>query len=198
MKALRQIEPINASAAVIPGYQLKFYGFGAETASWPQLVKSSAAFVEPAVYPGTAVHGVLYALSATDFARVGLSEGVPLAYRWEQCYAYQYVGNGRDAGRKAMSNAQNADTKVKAYILVVPRSSNMKSAAPSSSYLGLIQQGARLWGMDEDYKQMLETVPVATNRLLGNGDGISGITLQVAEKLAGIDRTHGIPPLDPN
>ena len=212
MKALRGIEPINITAAVLPGYRLEFYGAGgmgdsATTISpLPQLVESSAAFVEPAISGGSissssstssldVVHGVLYALSVSDFARVGQTEGVPWGYRWTECFVYPYIGNGRDAGRKALTAEEQS--AVKAYTLGVPRGngSTRRFVPPSSSYLGLIREGARLWGMDEDYQDMLRQVPVAANLVLFGGDGVSGTALQLAERLTSTERTYGIPPL---
>mmetsp|Transcript_9021 Transcript_9021/g.22802 ORF Transcript_9021/g.22802 Transcript_9021/m.22802 type:complete len:367 (+) Transcript_9021:831-1931(+) len=219
MKSLRGIQPINMTAAVLPGYKLEFYGAGGigdsptNTSPLPQLIESSAAFIEPVVGDESVsssswtssldvVHGVLYALSASNFARVGQTEGVPWGYRWKECFVYPYRGNGRDAGRKAMTAEGEQSTKaVKAYTLGVPRGNGngnrntRRLVPPSSSYLGLIQEGTRLWGMDEDYQQMLRQVPVATNLVLFGGDGVSGTALQVAEKLTSTERTFGIPPI---
>ena len=78
MKALRGIEPINMTAAILPGYKLEFYGAGGigdsptTTSLLPQLIESSAAFIEPVLgdesCPSSSssldvVHGVLYALT---------------------------------------------------------------------------------------------------------------------------------------
>lgn len=208
MKALRQIEPINATAAVLPGFELKFYGMsgrGGEVGNgssiggvgggrWPQLAESSAAFVEPVKDPSptsSTVHGVLYTLTANDFARVGQTEGVPWGYRWQTCRVYPYVGDGDQAGRTQLES--NDIQPVEAYVLGVPgaTTSKMAESPPSASYLGLIREGARLWEMDRNYQDILQAVPIATNLLIS--DGLSGLLLEAAERLTGTDRDYGIP-----
>jgi hypothetical protein len=196
MKSLRQIEPIrNATAAILPGYTLKFY--------------SDAAFVEPVEMSSSSsslssvnvVHGVLYALTASDFARVGQTEGVPWGYRWQQCKVYPYVGDGLDAGRRRLLLASNEEEEctfpVTAYTLggnnMMMKYTTATTTPPSASYLGLIQEGARLWNMDQDYQEMLRQVPVSTANFLLN-DGLAGMTLKIAERLTGTERTYSIPP----
>jgi hypothetical protein len=179
MKALRGIEPINATAAVLPDYELRFDGPGGRTA------EPSAAFVQKSV--GSTVHGVLYALTDEDFAKVGRTEGVPFGYRWERCFAYEYVGNGIDAGSIAIQEGCPVET----FTLVPPKRIE-KDIPPSSSYLGLIQEGSRCFGFDKEYQQFLNQIPTADNLLIK--EGFSGLLLQAAEKLTKTDRSYMLPP----
>jgi len=63
MEALRGIHKYNATPAVLLDYQLAFNVPGIP------FVEPSAASAYPS--PGASLHGVLYTLSATDFARFG-------------------------------------------------------------------------------------------------------------------------------
>jgi hypothetical protein len=237
MKALRGIDVTDdVTAAILPNYELQFYGSNrnspkGQKQSTKQWVESSSAFVQPVpsssssqqpVTTPTAkdvVHGVLYTLSAEDFARVGQTEGVPWAYLWQRCTVYPYVGDAHQAGMDRYVAASSGavvstigdgdDNKtsddgnilvqppsfvgVEAYTLVPPPSRSTQGwvpVPPSASYLGLIQQGARLWKFDKDYQDKLASVEVATNLLIK--DGISELALRVAEKATGTDRTYRI------
>ena len=134
------------------------------------------------------VHGVLYTLSEQDFVKVGRTEGVPWGYRWQKCEVYPYVGDGETAGWDAVHNPQSLP--IEAYTLVPPNTKRMTEVPPSSSYLGLIQQGAELWKFDRAYRDQLSRVKAATNLIIS--DGISELALRVAERASGIDRNHKI------
>jgi hypothetical protein len=166
MKALRQIQPIDASAAVLPDYELRFDG------SEKSCLEPAAAFVRP--LPGKQVHGVMYTLNADDFAKVGSTEGVPFAYRWKKCFVHTYVGDGADAGMRSIQNQEPID----AMVLVSPNLGD-KNIPPSSSYLGLIKEGADLWKFDRKYQEELAGIEEARNLIIPQG--LSGILLQVAE-----------------
>lgn len=199
MKALRQISVQDCAAAILPGYELKFYGSGKNSGK-QQLIESSAAFVEPCSIQsannnnhGTpVVHGVVYTLSEEDFVKVGRTEGVPLAYRWQQCFVYPYVGDGEMAGQDAMTSSNCRSDPVEAYTLIAPPTQEQprQQVAPSTSYLGLIREGAELWRFDRDYQDQLASVEPATNLIVS--EGISGPSLQLAETAAGISRTYKI------
>jgi hypothetical protein len=194
MKALRQIDVREATAAVLPGYELKFYGSSNSNAISSmfskQLFETSAAYVQPvkdAENSPLLVHGVLYTLSDKDFAKVGRTEGVPFAYRWQRCEVCPYIGDGESAGYEAL---QDTRLQLEAYTLVPPNPQHMTEALPSASYLGLIRQGAELWKFDRAYREQLDNVQVASNLLVS--DGISELALRWAERAAGIDRTYKI------
>jgi hypothetical protein len=194
MKALRQIQLQDGSttAAILPDYELKFYG---DSASKFQVVESSTAFVQPCKQSATeegrsVVHGVLYELSEQDFAKVGQTEGVPFFYRWERCRVYPYTGDGKQAGYDAMTT--NETLPVDAFTLVAPPNLIQRepNAPPSSSYLGLIQEGARLWKFDRTYQDKLANVAVASNLIISGG--VSELTLRLAEKATGTSRNYMI------
>ncbi|KAL3941811.1 MAG: hypothetical protein SGBAC_003891 [Bacillariaceae sp.] len=177
MKALRQIQPLDATAAVLPDYELKFDG------SSNSRIEPSAAFVNPA--KGKQVHGVLYTLSEQDFAKVGRTEGVPFAYRWQKSKVYPYIGNGNQAGKEAMESS--AEPVLDAYVLISPKNlDDRDNIPPSSSYLGLIKEGAAKWKFDESYQQELASVEEAKNLIIPQG--LSGLVLKVAEAATGTKR----------
>ena len=169
MKALRQIHPLNATAAILTDYELRFDG------SKNNRIEPSAAFVTPS--KNKQVHGVLYTLTSDDFAKVGRTEGVPFAYRWQKCKVHTYIGNGEDAGIRSL-----ADVPINAFTLV---SANLgkENIPPSSSYLGLIKEGARRWKFDRKYQEELQNIPEANNLIIPQG--LSGTLLSLAERITG-------------
>jgi hypothetical protein len=173
MKALRRIEPIDATAAILPDYELRFDG------SEDSRFEPSAAFVTPS--KSSQVHGVLYSLTAEDFAKVGRTEGIPFVYRWTRCRLHPYVGDGEEAGRRALETLPS----VEAFTLVSPKLGE-KDVPPSSSYLGLIKEGARLWQFDQEYQDQLDTVQEAKNLIVAQG--FSGMLLKAAELATGTRR----------
>jgi len=174
MKALRRIDFLDATAGVLADYELRFDG------SDRSRIEPSAAFVAPAT--GKQVHGVLYTLTAEDFAKVGSTEGVPFAYRWKRCSVHPYVGDGERAGCLALSSPA-----VDAFTLVSPNIGE-KNIPPSPSYLGLIKEGANLWKFDKDYQDELESIEEAKNLILPQG--LSGLLLRAAELATGTSRNY--------
>lgn len=189
MKALRQIDVREVTAAVLPDYELKF---------------QSAAFVRPVQVVNQTesesdtkekrqvVHGILYTLTEDEFAKVGNTEGVPFGYRWQSCRVYPYQGDGKTAGMDCLEDSEASS--VEAYTLVEPasRQKQQGSVPPSASYLGLIREGARLWKFDRDYQDKLATIQMAKSSNFLFPNGWEGPTLQLAEKAIGIDRTYMI------
>jgi hypothetical protein len=166
MTVLRDLSPLSSTAAILPDFKLRF-----SVAGMP-LVEPSAAAAERC--DGKRVHGVLYELTEEEFARVGITEGIPFGYRWQACQVYPYVGDGSTAGEEALLTASS----LSAYTLIAgsPMSTD---AAPSKSYRDLLIEGARLWKLDSDCVQQLEDTPYATNLLIP--DGLAKATLQAAE-----------------
>ena len=206
MKALRQIDvrPDCVTAAILPNYQLKFYNdaaFVRPTTTTTTTTTTNENEKENKSNDSSVVHGVLYTLTDDEFAKVGQTEGVPFGYRWQSVLVYQYKGDGKQAGNDCLScsnninnnnNNNNTDTlvsssAVKAYTLVETR--QRKETSPSTQYLGLIQEGARLWKFDSTYQEQLASIKT-------KGNGISGILLQVAEKATGTKRTYMIDGYD--
>ena len=167
LTALRNVQPLSASAAILPDYRLRFNIGGGG------LIEGAAASVEAC--PQDVVHGVVYELTPDDFARVGSTEGVPLAYKWVKCNVYPYVGDGTLAGKRAV---QENDTVV-AYTLVKTFFNDDRDSPPSRSYLNLLIQGTEEWKLDASYLDMLKGTPVARNLLVS--DGLAGLTLKLAE-----------------
>lgn len=170
LTALRQVQPLNATAAILPDYKLRFNIGGGG------FIDGAAASVEAS--RGDAVHGVLYDLTPQDFCKVGNTEGVPLAYRWERCRVYPYVGDGELAGKHAAANEAN-NTGVVAYTLVKTFPGKSEDSPPSRSYLDLLIQGSEEWKLDSSFRGMLKATPVARNLLVP--DGLAGPLLRLAE-----------------
>jgi hypothetical protein len=166
MTDMRRIAPLGVTAAVLPNYRLRF--------NIPGLpgIEPSAASVEESSQG--VVHGVCYSLTPDDFAQVGRTEGVPFGYRWQPVRVATYVGNNEDAGRQALEHKK---TFILAYTLVATFS-RPNDIPPSKSYLGLIQQGARDWNMDREYRESLERIEYDKNLILY--DGVAGATLKWA------------------
>lgn len=190
MRALRGIDVHDVTAAVLPGYELRF---------------GPAAFVRPVaardaderVAAGVAlpaVHGLLYTLAAEDFAKVGTTEGVPFGYRWQSCRVYPYRGDGRRAGEEAWTRPEAV--AVQAYTLGEPARAQPPGPRgdppPSGSYLGLIREGARRWQFDRAYQEELAAVRAAAP---GGGpfpEGWEGPALRWAEKVTSTSRSYMI------
>jgi Gamma-glutamyl cyclotransferase, AIG2-like len=170
MTSLRRIQFVNSTAAVLPGYKLRFNipGIPALEPSWACVEKCTE----------DNVHGVLYTLTPQDFARLSFSEGVPFGYQWRVVDVVPYQGDGDTAGRIAMSSS--SDCLSQAYTLVsnnpwLPR----RDIPPSKAYRGLLIRGAKDFQMDRDYIDKLESIPVGFTF----GDGyVAKDVLEAAEQ----------------
>ena len=193
MTSLRNLDVgTGSTAAVLSNYELAFDVPG------PRWIEPSAASVRYKPTVGSNVHGVLYAgLSASDFAVLGQSEGVPWTYRWLRCRVVPYVGDGQSAGATAVQQEAEqilrgaATQSIEAFVLTKNPSANSLRTRllskngpedlfipPSRSYMDLLRQGADLWNMDAEYRDELDRMP--TDPLVR---GISGAVLQVAQRL---------------
>mmetsp|Transcript_4530 Transcript_4530/g.6529 ORF Transcript_4530/g.6529 Transcript_4530/m.6529 type:complete len:234 (+) Transcript_4530:171-872(+) len=189
MKALRQIEVRRVTAAVLPDYELEF-----ASAAYVQKTSQTETTTKSSRKP--VVHGLLYTLTKDEFAKVGLSEGVPFGYKWQSCQVYPYRGDGNEAGSEALYDT----SPVQAYTLVgLTQQQPTNNAPPSESYLRLIREGARLWRFDRSYQEDLANMEVAKNiknSWLFPATGWEGPTLELAEKVTGIERTYMIDGYD--
>lgn len=176
MENLRGITDYEATPAVLCDYRLAFNVLGSP------LLEPAAAAACPC--SGSKLHGVLYYLTEKDFARVGSTEGIPWTYHWKSCRVYPYKGNGGDAGRQAVAR----DEAVDAFVLVATCPSWKDHIPPSSSYLGILQKGAKEFHLDLDYQHFLGQVTVARNLVVP--DGLSGRLLHAAELISGRKRTQ--------
>ena len=217
MKALRQIEVREVTAAVLPDYELKFTSsaFVRPVPVANDLTKNNNDNIDGNVddnnndddtlpRSGQVVHGLLYTLSEDEFAKVGQTEGVPFAYRWVGVRVYPYQGDGKQAGKDCLNDQDSMP--VEAYTLVepTPASSQQRqqqqqkqnrrdnSIPPSGSYLGLIREGARLWKFDRSYQDKLATIEAAKSNNWLFPDGLEGPALELAEKVTGTKRTYMI------
>ena len=170
MTCLRDLHPLNASAAVLPGYRLAFNVRG------NFLVEPSAAAALKSKNPNDCIHGAVYELTEKEFRELSSSEGVPFAYRWDSCTVYRYQGDNGTAGADTL--ALSADP-VPARVLVAQMFAAESSIPPSPSYLKIIQDGAKYWKLDRSYQNKLASVKTARNLLIP--DGLSGRLLQTAE-----------------
>ena len=170
MTCLRDLNPLNASAAVLPGYRLAFNVRGN-----PLLEPSAAAALKNGSC-NDCIHGAVYELTGKEFRELSLSEGVPFAYRWDKCTVYRYQGDNGTAGAGALASSSDP---VQARVLVAQMFAAADSIPPSPSYLRIIQDGAKYWKLDQSYQNKLASVKTARNLLIP--DGLSGRLLQTAE-----------------
>jgi hypothetical protein len=174
MTNLRGVVPLHATAAVLSGFQLFFDG------SELSRLEPSAAFVRETGNEQDVVHGVMYTLTPQDFAQVGRTEGVPFGYLWKRCQVVPYIGvEGENVGTSLLP-IRTIERK-DAFTLISPHNNknNRKDVPPSSSYLGIIQEGAKFWKLDASYQMKLESIPTAQNLLIPGG--LSGPLLRLAE-----------------
>ena len=199
MESLRNIRAATkrgqATAAILPHYRLSFSNTfantrGNEGGACPSrqrpffLGEPSAAYATKV--PGALLHGVLYPLSAQEFATVGFTEGVPWAYQWETCWVYPYQGDNQKAGEVTLQQQQRDMIKpIKAYVLVHPHakandtmsaSATLPHIPPSTSYMDILQKGANHWKMDRSYRIYLGQITCATNLI--PPQGLSGLLLE--------------------
>jgi Gamma-glutamyl cyclotransferase, AIG2-like len=151
MEKFRNIECIDSTAAILPGYKLRFNlpGMPGLEPSWACVQKNRSEMV----------HGVLYTLTPQDFARVSISEGVPFGYQWEKVDVYPYVGDGMEAGQTSLLTPKKKPAQ--AYTLV-SRNPFLPSRdiPPSRAYLDLLIKGAMEYKMDEAHIDKLKSTPV--------------------------------------
>lgn len=159
MESLRNIRDYSASAAVLRDYRLAF-----DIPGVPCIEPSSAS----ARYcPGQVMHGVLYTLSADDFAKVGNTEGVPWVYRWERVNVVPYKGDGKSAGVRALN--EGVSPAIEAYVLVPTIPSPVEHIPTSKSYLRILQRGASFWQLDRDYQISIGKYITADTMLISDG-----------------------------
>jgi Gamma-glutamyl cyclotransferase, AIG2-like len=176
MTSLRRIRLVNSTAAVLPGYKLRFNipGIPAVEPSWACVEKCSK----------DNVHGVLYTLTPQDFARISFSEGVPFGYQWTVVDVVPYQGDGDRAGEMALSSS----SVCQAYTLV---SNNPllphRDIPPSKAYRDLLIRGAKDFQMDQEHIDKLESIPVGFT--FGEGYVAKNV-LEAAEQRNNRRRSH--------
>lgn len=163
MKSLRQIDCLDSCAAILPGYKLRFNipGIPAVEPSWASVEQVISSNNDHSQHDFL-VHGVLYTLTLQDFARVSMSEGVPLAYQWKLVDVVPYQGDGDCAGQKALMDATASSTSMakKAYTLVTNNPFLRRDIPPSRAYRDLLIRGAKSFQMDKSYIEKLEAIPI--------------------------------------
>jgi hypothetical protein len=198
---LRQLRPISSTAAILPGYRLRF-----NVPGFLPGIEPSWASVEPVVGPSSAslVHGVMHSLTADDFATICRTEGVPFAYILQKCQVLPYIGNGKDAGqcewekqlsslatssrtttkRTSMNNNNNNNNNwgVSAYTLLAGPMASLfwkreEDIPPSRSYMNVLLRGAKEFALDDSYLSKLEQIPIGKTWI---GDGLAERMLQHA------------------
>ena len=193
MTALRQLDPIASSAAILPDHRLAFNVPGTA------FIEPSWASVEPVPVPvqqeeiqpmkknsnnsneSIVVHGVLYKLTQEDFESVCQTEGVPFGYRLHRCQVIPYKGNDKDAGQIALTSSSPSSKSVPAFTLRAGRKIWRESRVdipPSRAYRNVLVRGAKEFRIDRDYVNDLENIPVGRTLI---GDGIAENMLKAAE-----------------
>ncbi len=203
MTALRNLEPVISTAAVLPGHRLAFNVPGTP------LIEPSWASVEPIQDLGKGseisshnnVHGVLYKLTERDFLDICKTEGVPFGYTLHRCRVIPYKGNGDAAGEDALRTyfrqretggnkkepsdstcgTSSTDSSIFAFTLRASREQwrKAKDTSPSRAYLNVLIRGAEEYQLDQQYQQYLKAIP--PGRTLA-GDGLAEMMLDAAER----------------
>ena len=210
MTALRSLNPVAASAAILPNHSLRFNvpGTALIEPSWASVEPVGAGGVVPQTSISTVnsndqpshVHGVLYKLTEEDFLRVCNTEGIPFAYTLHRCRVVPYNGDDEKAGYDALldqsvtpattsdpSNGRGAGemalTKsLFAYTLRASRKEwrQGNDIPPSRAYLNVLIRGAHEFQLDDEYLQYLKGI-VPGNTI---GDGMAEMMLEGAERRA--------------
>ena len=200
MKDLRKLNPIASTAAILPGYRLRFNvpGIPGIEPSWASVeaVPSSSgistasdAFMkregnDQSLQQSSMelVHGVMHTLTAQDFATVCQTEGVPFSYVLQKCRVIQYIGDGQVAGQcklekvlstTSITEMNNAKWGISAYTLLagpMALRSRGEDIPPSRSYMNVLLRGAKEFALDESYLRKLEEIPVGKTWI---GDGLA-------------------------
>ena len=177
MTALRQLDPVASSAAVLPDHRLAFNIPGTP------FIEPSWASVEPVQpqqnLPVEVVHGVLYKLTQDDFESVCRTEGVPFGYRLHRCKVIPYKGNDDCAGQEALVSPSSKS--VPAFTLRAGRKNWRQSTVdipPSRAYMNVLLRGAEEYSIDREYVNYLLNIPVGRTLV---GDGVAEEMLKTAE-----------------
>ncbi len=201
MKDLRKLNPISSTAAILPGYKLRFNvpGIPGIEPSWASVesVPSSASILlrnedndQLQQSSMELVHGVMHTLTAQDFATVCRTEGVPFSYVLQKCRVIPYIADGKVAGHcelekvlstTSITKMNNANWGMSAYTLLVgPMAlrSRGEDIPPSRSYMNVLLRGAKEFALDESYLRKLEEIPVGKTWF---GDGLAEGMLRRAE-----------------
>ena len=130
----RKLKPFSAEPGLVRDHRLAFNVPG---------FLSEPAFASIARSPGDECHGGVYELSASDWARLCMSEGVPFGYRVKEVEVELYYGE-----------------PVKAWTLEAPPSplTLFGDLPPSERYLSLIRDGARELGLTRAWQERLAQV----------------------------------------
>ena len=157
----RQIKPLAQHRLVVPGWRLNFEipglpyvepGFG----SIRKLEKDDDAIVRRA----PDLQGIAYLVTPADYRRIIATEGGSDSQRG---YA-QIEITGRVLGRDAKGAAETPIPKeISVWTLQARRP--RRKCLPSDRYMGLIRNGAREHGFDDDYLAYLDSIE--TYKLVG-------------------------------
>ena len=138
-REMRGMRPRREEAAWVPGYRLAFNLRGLPG------VEPSFASAEPSAHDDE-LHGVIYTISRSEWARLAASEGVGAAY--DVCEVTCQTYSGETLGAVTLST--------RAGPLRAPR-----DVAPSQAYLNILIEGAQRAGLRAEYIERLQSVRAA-------------------------------------
>ncbi|KAI0456056.1 membrane dipeptidase-domain-containing protein [Xylaria acuta] len=142
----RGIRPLAKKLVVVPSHVLCFDVFGVPYAE-PAMASITARSMSAPSQPP--VHGIAYALSASDFWSLIVSEGAGIAYSEVQLQATILDNHDQGAG-------MDATLSVRTLIARYPFCPN---PLPSSRYLDLLIAGAEEHGLPDSYRTWLKETP---------------------------------------
>ena len=138
-REMRGMRPRREEAAWVPGYRLAFNLRGLPG------VEPAFASAEPSAHDDE-LHGVIYTISRSEWARLAASEGVGAAY--DVCEVTCQTYSGETLGAVTLST--------RAGPLRAPR-----DVAPSQAYLNILIEGAQRAGLRAEYIERLQSVRAA-------------------------------------
>ena len=146
-REMRGMRPRREEAAWVPGYRLAFNLRGLPG------VEPAFASAEPSAHDDE-LHGVIYTISRSEWARLAASEGVGAAY--DVCEVTCQTYSGAALGAVTLST--------RAGPLRAPR-----DVAPSQAYLNILIEGAQRAGLRAEYIERLQSVRAAGGGLARRG-----------------------------
>lgn len=192
MTALRNLEPVASTAAVLPDHRLAFNVPGTPLVepSWASIEPKPSNGPDDSVGTCSNVHGVLYKLTEQDFEAVCNTEGIPFGYTLHRCRVIPYKGNGDTAGEEALQShldgindesGRRVPPSIFAFTLRASREEWRKAedTPPSRAYLNVLIRGSEEYQLDQQYVEFLKDI-VPGKTMFGNG--VAQMMLEAAER----------------
>ena len=138
LRGMRRVDPLEENPGFVKGYRLAFNMMGTPG------IEPSFASAEISADPNDELHGVLYNLTWSDWARVAATEGVPIGYSAVTVKVILYDGRTVDAVTLSAGPWSRTPFNI--------------DIRPSARYRELLIEGARIHNVSEAYCRKLEKI----------------------------------------